>query len=81
MVEPKGGKAPILVALTWSQLAQAMADLSGTYRLRALECERRARDAFDPDVIKEWNELAIQWHLMANLSAQESGKPSDIDIV
>src|SRR6202142_1707780 len=36
---------------------------------------------FREEPIKEWNELATQWHLMANVPAQESGKPSDIDIV
>ena len=58
-----------------------MADPSATYRLRALNCEQHACDACDPDIIREWEELAIQWHLMANLAAEATGKTSDIDIV
>jgi hypothetical protein len=42
-----------------------MIEPSSTYRLRALAREQRAREASDPAIKKEWEELAIQWHLPA----------------
>jgi hypothetical protein len=57
-----------------------MVDLSDAYRSRALASEERARDASDPAIRTEWEELAIQWHLMANLAAQAKGRSALIDV-
>jgi len=40
------------------------------YRLRALTSEQRARHASDSTIKREWEELAIQWHSIANVAAQ-----------
>ena len=37
--------------------------------LRALESEQRARNASDPAVKKEWEVLAMEWHLLATRAA------------
>ena len=51
-----------------------MGSRSHTYRLKALESERRAREASDPATRREWEELAIQWHAMAHASTPRSGE-------
>jgi hypothetical protein len=53
---------------------------SRTFRLRAIQSEQRARDASDPLIRGEWEELAIEWHLLANAIAQESGEIPQIDV-
>ena len=53
---------------------------SRTYRLWAVQNEQRARDASDPLIKAEWEELAIEWHLLANAIAQASGEPPQIDV-
>ncbi len=39
------------------------------FRSKAIICEQRARDATDPISKREWEEMAIEWHSMANLAA------------
>jgi hypothetical protein len=53
---------------------------SQLFRLRAIQSEKRARDASDPLVKAEWQELAIEWHLLANAVAQTSGETPQIDL-
>ncbi|MGC1652407.1 MAG: hypothetical protein WA722_06275 [Candidatus Sulfotelmatobacter sp.] len=42
--------------------------------LRALASEQRARDASDPAIKKEWEALAIEWHLLANATEKTTNK-------
>jgi hypothetical protein len=42
---------------------------SGVFRLKALFSEQRARESSDPTSRHDWEELAIEWHMMANLAA------------
>jgi hypothetical protein len=56
-----------------------MVDSSSTYRLRALASEQRAREASDPTTKKEWEDLAIQWHLIAHVAAELRGHALKID--
>ena len=49
-------------------------------RLRAVQCEQRARDASDLLIKGEWEELAIEWHLLANAIGKASGETPQIDI-
>lgn len=51
-----------------------MAEQSSTYRLRALASEQHAREASDPAIKKEWEDLAIQWHLIAHIAAELRGR-------
>jgi hypothetical protein len=37
--------------------------------MRALICEQRARESTGPASKQDWEELAIEWHTMANLPA------------
>ena len=41
------------------------------YRAKALDCEQRAREASEPTSKRDWEELAIEWHTMANFAARE----------
>jgi len=52
-----------------------MIEPSSTYRLS----EQRAREASDPVIKKEWEELAIQWHLIAHIAAELHGRRPRID--
>lgn len=48
------------------------------YRLKAVASELRAKDARDPAVRQDWEEMAIEWHLMANLAARsEQPRPAE----
>ena len=42
-------------------------------RLKAIAAEQRAQQATDPALRQDWEELAIEWHLAANLAA--AGEP------
>jgi hypothetical protein len=42
------------------------------YRERAFSCEKMAEEATDQAIRKQWEELAIQWHYMANQAARLS---------
>jgi len=50
---------------------------SGTFRLKALFSERRARESIDPRSKHDWEELAIEWHMMANLATSTDGEPHE----
>jgi hypothetical protein len=47
---------------------------TGIYRTRALVCEQRAKATSDPTAKADWEELAIEWHLMANIAARDAGE-------
>jgi hypothetical protein len=40
-----------------------------TFRLRALQCEKRARETPDSPTKTEWERLAVEWHAVANAIA------------
>lgn len=42
-------------------------------RARAILCEARSHDAVDVNLSKEWAELAIEWHALANAAAHIEG--------
>ena len=42
--------------------------------MKALACEQRAKDASDPTAKRDWEELAIEWHTMANFAAKATGE-------
>jgi hypothetical protein len=44
---------------------------SEKYRLKALVCEKCSLDATDPLIKAAWAEIAIEWHALANRTAQE----------
>jgi hypothetical protein len=46
--------------------------ISEKYRLKALDCEKRGRVAKEYDLKCEWGAIAIEWHCLANRTAQES---------
>jgi hypothetical protein len=46
-----------------------IASRSGVFRLKALFSEERARESTDQAARKDWEELAIEWHMMASLAA------------
>jgi hypothetical protein len=50
---------------------------SEKYRLKALTCERLAREATDEATETAWEELAIEWHILASRIAEDD---KDIEI-
>ena len=57
-----------------------MVDQSKLFRLRALANEQRATQTSDSLIKREWTDLAIQWHLLANIAAEAAGKIPQIEI-
>lgn len=49
---------------------------SRVHRLRAIQCEHRAAAVSEPHLKGEWEELAIEWHLLANAIGKASGEDS-----
>ena len=47
------------------------------YRMQAAVCEKRAEEATDREIKRQWQEIAIQWHFMANQAARMFGDPED----
>jgi hypothetical protein len=53
---------------------------SGIFRLKALFSEQRARESIEPRSRADWEELAIEWHMMANLAAGANEESNQIDV-
>jgi hypothetical protein len=45
--------------------------ISEKYRVKALDCEQRSRDAEDYNIKCAWGDVAMEWHCLASRSAQE----------
>jgi pilus assembly protein Flp/PilA len=58
-----------------------IANRSGIFRLKALFSEQRARESSEPRSSSDWEELAIEWHTMANLVDSAKGKNSQSDML
>ena len=48
--------------------------ISDKFRIKALACEKLARDARDLDIQSAWTEIAIEWHALANRIAADDEK-------
>jgi hypothetical protein len=48
--------------------------ISEKYRAKALACEKLGRDAEDRDIKRAWAEVAIEWHCLANRTAEEADR-------
>jgi hypothetical protein len=53
---------------------------SRQFRSKALLSEQRARESTDQRSKQDWEELAIEWHMMANLAEGENGEISQIEV-
>lgn len=54
-----------------------MESKAAIFRRRAIVCEKRAGDCVDLHARHEWNDLAIEWHTLAN--ALDGADDGDID--
>jgi hypothetical protein len=45
--------------------------ISERYRIKALACEKIGREMPNKDFKSAWEEIAIEWHALANQRAQE----------
>lgn len=52
--------------------------LSERYRIKALACEKLAREVPNSDFKAAWAELAIEWHALANRRTQEIGQSPEL---
>jgi hypothetical protein len=57
---------------------EVMTSRSKIFRLKALECDQRAREATDPASKASWQELAIEWHAIANVTATAADDASQL---
>ena len=55
--------------------------ISEKYRAKALNCEKLERDAEDQAVKSAWAEIAIEWHCLANRTAQETDQDCELEFV
>jgi hypothetical protein len=55
-----------------------MPDQTKTYRLKAVASEQKAALATDPLIKREWEEIAMQWHLLANLAGLKFNTEIDV---
>jgi hypothetical protein len=53
--------------------------ISEKYRAKALDCENRGRDAKNYDMKCGWADMAIEWHCLANRTAQESSLDCELE--
>jgi hypothetical protein len=53
-----------------------MINIPEKYRLKALASERFAKEAPDAGTRVAWEEIAIEWHALANRAAQETCQKS-----
>jgi hypothetical protein len=51
-------------------------DLSETYHLKAVGCEKCAKHASDRTTEREWQQLAAQWYSMADQAGRMPGDAS-----
>jgi hypothetical protein len=58
-----------------------IAGRAGVFRLKALFSEERARESTDPTSREDWQELAIEWHMMANLAANANDESFPIGVL
>jgi hypothetical protein len=54
--------------------------ISEKYRAKALACEKLGRDANNDDVKCAWAEIAIEWHCLANRTAEEAGQDRELEL-
>jgi hypothetical protein len=52
---------------------------SSIFRLKALFSELRAKESSEPRFRDDWEELAIEWHTLANLAAKAERESIQID--
>jgi hypothetical protein len=57
-----------------------MMNLSKTYRLKALACEKLGRDVPNIDFKHAWADIAIEWHALAARTALEAGATQNPEI-
>jgi hypothetical protein len=53
--------------------------ISEKYRLKALDCEKRGREAKEYEAKCAWADVAIEWHCLANRTAQESSLDRELE--
>jgi hypothetical protein len=53
--------------------------ISEKYRAKALDCEKRGRDAKDYDIKCAWADVAVEWHCLANRTGQEAGLDHELE--
>jgi hypothetical protein len=53
---------------------------SETFRLKALLSEQRARESIDRRSKHDWEELAVEWHMMANWAVSANSEISQLKL-
>jgi hypothetical protein len=53
-------------------------ELSAKYHLKAVGCEQQAKQATDQTTEREWRQLAVQWHSMADATMSTGSSRADL---
>jgi hypothetical protein len=62
-------------------IAMSFRNRTDTYRMKALVCQQRATESSDPTSKQDWEELAIEWHNMANFAERTSDEAVVVEMV
>jgi hypothetical protein len=62
------------------QTLTTVSNRSGAFRMKALVCEQHARESTDPASKRDWEELAIEWRLMAHSPASTNDVISHVEV-
>jgi hypothetical protein len=55
-------------------------EISEKYRSKALACEKLAREVPNHDFKHAWEDIAIEWHALANRRAQEVDRHREAEL-
>jgi hypothetical protein len=55
-------------------VGNSIMETSERYRIKALACEKLGREVPNKDFKIAWEEIAIEWHALANRRAREVGE-------
>jgi hypothetical protein len=66
------GQLPVTESVVLPPLVgNSIMEISERYRMKALACERLGREVPNKDFKTAWEEIAIEWHALANWRAKE----------
>lgn len=54
--------------------------ISEKYRRKALDCEKQGRDAKDNNIRCAWSDIAIEWHFLANQTAEDVSQDCGLNV-
>jgi hypothetical protein len=73
------GQLPVTESVVLPPLVETtIMKISEKYRAKALDCEKQARASKNYDIKCAWSDIAIEWHCLANRTAQEANQDREL---